>query len=135
MCNSEKDIDSKYIFEKLEIDKYIEIFDKLETILQEQIKDDIIWKIHAENHKTIKNMYDTFIHERNLEAIKTQEKLNEMQKIINAKNESEQEYIKEIQSKNLRIERMNEELNYIKNSKSWKVTKPFRDIRGKLKNN
>lgn len=135
LCNSEKDIDSKYIFEKLEIDKYIETFDKLETILQEQIKDDIIWKVHAESHKTIKNMYDTFIHERNLEAGKTQEKLNELGQIINAKNETEQEYIKEIQQKNLEIEKLSEELDYIKNSKSWKMTKPFRNLRGRLKNN
>ena len=133
LCNSEKDIDSKYIFEKLEIDKYIEIFDKLETILQEQIKDDIIWKVHAESHKTIKNMYDTFIHERNLEAGKTQEKLNELGQIINAKNETEQEYIKEIQQKNLEIGKLSAELDYIKNSKSWKVTKPFRNLRGRLK--
>lgn len=135
LCNSEKDIDSKYIFEKLEIDKYKETFDKLETILQEQIKDDIIWKVHAESHKTIKNMYDTFIHERNLEAGKTQEKLNELGQIINAKNETEQEYIKEIQQKNLEIEKLSEELDYIKNSKSWKMTKPFRNLRGRLKNN
>ena len=135
LCNSEKDIDSKYIFEKLEIDKYIETFDKLETILQEQIKDDIIWKVHAESHKTIKNMYDTFIHERNLEAGKTQEKLNELWQIINAKNETEQEYIKEIQQKNLEIGKLSAELDYIKNSKSWKVTKPFRNLRGRLKNN
>ena len=133
LCNSEKDIDSKYIFEKLEIDKYIETFDKLETILQEQIKDDIIWKVHAESHKTIKNMYDTFIHERNLEAGKTQEKLNELGQIINAKNETEQEYIKEIQQKNLEIGKLSAELDYIKNSKSWKVTKPFRNLRGRLK--
>ncbi len=135
LCNSEKDIDSKYIFEKLEIDKYKETFDKLETILQEQIKDDIIWKVHAESHKTIKNMYDTFIHERNLEAGKTQEKLNELGQIINAKNETEQEYIKEIQQKNLEIGKLSAELDYIKNSKSWKVTKPFRNLRGRLKNN
>ncbi len=133
LCNSEKDIDSKYIFEKLEIDKYKETFDKLETILQEQIKDDIIWKVHAESHKTIKNMYDTFIHERNLEAGKTQEKLNELGQIINAKNETEQEYIKEIQQKNLEIGKLSAELDYIKNSKSWKVTKPFRNLRGRLK--
>ena len=131
--NTEKDIDSKYIFEKLEIDKYIETFDKLETILQEQIKDDIIWEVHAESHKTIKNMYDTFIHERNLEAGKTQEKLNELGQIINAKNETEQEYIKEIQQKNLEIGKLSAELDYIKNSKSWKVTKPFRNLRGRLK--
>ena len=133
LCNSEKDIDSKFIFEKLEIDKYIETFDKLETILQEQIKDDIIWKVHAESHKTIKNMYDTFIHERNLEAGKTQEKLNELGQIINAKNETEQEYIKEIQQKNLEIGKLSAELDYIKNSKIWNVTKPFRNLRGSLK--
>ena len=135
LCNSEKDIDSKYIFEKLEIDKYKETFDKLETILQEQIKDDIIWKVHAESHKTIKNMYDTFIHERNLEAGKTQEKLNEHGQIINAKKKTEQENKKEIQQKNLEIGKLSAELDYIKNSKSWKVTKPFRNLRGRLKNN
>lgn len=133
LCNSEKDINSKYIFEKLGIDEYLEIFDKLETILQQKIKDDIIWKIHAENNKTIKNMYDTFIHERNLEAGKTQEKLNELEQIINAKSATEQEYIKEIQQKNLEIGKLSAELDYIKNSKSWKITKPFRDLRGKIK--
>ena len=133
LCNSEKDIDHKILFKKLEIDKYTEIFDKLETILQQQIKDDIIWKIHAENNKTIKNMYDTFIHERNLEAGRTQEELNKMQQIINEKDKEDEHYIKEIQEKNLEIEKLKAELNYIKNSKSWKITKPFRDIRGKMK--
>ena len=101
--------------------------------MQQKIKDDIIWKIHAENNKTIKNMYDTFIHERNLEAGKTQEKLNELEQIINAKSATEQEYIKEIQQKNLEIGKLSAELDYFKNSKSWKITKPFRDLRGKIK--
>lgn len=133
LCNSEKDIDANKILEGLGLKNYINIFDELEDILQKQIKDDMIWSIHAENNRTIKNMYDTLVHERNLEAIKAQEKYNEILQIIDEKNKSEREYINEIQEKKLEIEKLQAELNYIKNSRSWKLTKPLRSLREKMK--
>ena len=131
--NAEKEIDANKILERLGLKKYINIFDELENILQKQIKDDIIWRIHAENNKTIKNMYDTLVHERNLGAIKAQEEYNKYLQIIEEKNKTEQEYVKEIQEKKLEIERLQAELNGIKNSRSWKLTKPLRSLREKMK--
>ena len=131
--NAEKEIDANKILEGLGLKNYINIFDELENILQKQIKDDIIWRIHAENNKTIKNMYDTLVHERNLGAIKAQEEYNKYLQIIEEKNKTEQEYVKEIQEKKLEIERLQAELNGIKNSRSWKLTKPLRSLREKMK--
>ena len=133
LCNAEKEIDANKILEGLGLKNYINIFDELENILQKQIKDDIIWRIHAENNKTIKNMYDTLVHERNLGAIKAQEEYNKYLQIIEEKNKTEQEYVKEIQEKKLEIERLQAELNGIKNSRSWKLTKPLRSLREKMK--
>lgn len=123
--NSKKEIDTKYIYEKIGIQEYLEYFEQLEERLQEIVKDEIIWKIHANNNKTIKNLYDTQIHLRNLEAQKLIQKEQELESVKKENNE-------EIQSKNHQINLLQEELNYMKNSKSWKITKPLRGFRKKL---
>lgn len=121
LANSSKIINRNQLFEKFKITEFIEIFNKLETVLQEEIKDEEIWKIHAENRITVKNLYDTQVHYRNLISLAEQKKENE-------KNSNE----REINMYKQNINELTTELNIIKNSKSWKMTEILRKIRRKL---
>ena len=123
LANSRLEIDRNLLYEKFEIMEYIEEFEKLEEILQEKIKDNFIWKIHATNNTTVKNIYDTQIHYKNLKAIAEQELENE--------KESKKA---EIEIREQKIKELKDELNYMKNSRSWKMTKIFRDLKKSMSN-
>lgn len=123
--NNKKEIDTQYVYEKLKIKEFLKYFEELENKLQEIIKDRVIWKIHANNNKTIKSLYDTQIHLRNLEAEKRIQKENEFKSLKKSKDIK----IKEQQNT---INQLTGELEYMKNSKSWKITKPLRAFRKKL---
>ena len=118
LANLNIEINREELYTKFNIAEYIQIFDKLEDILQEQIKDNFIWKMHASNNTTIKNVYDTQIHYKNLKAQAEIDLLKEQK----AKKE-------EIEIRDKKISDLTKELNGIKNSRSWKATKIFRDIR------
>ena len=118
LANSNRKIDREQLYRKFEIADYVEDFEKLEDILQEKIKDNFMWKMHATNNITIKRVYDTLIHYRNLKAMAEQE----------LDKQKEEERI-EIEKREQKIKELTDELNAIKNSRSWKITKPLRDIR------
>lgn len=119
LANSKAEIERQKLYEKFELLEYIEVFEKLEAVLQEEIKDKWIWEIHAKNHTTVKNLYDTQIHYKNLKALAEQKLLQEQE--INKQKEQ-------------KIKELTNEINCIKNSKSWKMTKIFRDIKRGMNN-
>lgn len=145
--NSKKEINTQYLYEKLEIYNYIEFFEKLENILQEKIKDKLIWGIHANNFKTVKKEYDTSINNRNIMAqqikeLEEKKKQNEQmlkqtisdqEKIIEQNNNILQEKEKIINEKEKIIKDLQETIQTVENSKSWRWTAPFREISKKLK--
>lgn len=97
--------------------------------MQNNIKDVVIWGIHANSFKTVKNIYDTCIHYRNLNA----QSQNELQELKVKSKEEIQNMQNEITQKNQQIQELTAKLNYMENSKSWKITKPLRKMRGKIK--
>lgn len=123
LANSKSEINREELYKKFGIIEYIEIFEKLEKILQEKIKDEYIWKIHTLNNTTVKNIYDTQIHYKNLKELAEKQLLNEQ----------ESKKI-EINQRDKKIKELTDKINYMKNSKSWKMTKVFRFLKRGMNN-
>lgn len=112
--NIEKYIKKEELFKILkitqnEIDKY----QQLDNKLQEEIRSEEIWKIHTQGKKLLDLERErlTINHQMNLLQIEK----NEKDEIIHRKD--------------LEITELKNKLNYILNSKSWKITKPLRKIK------
>lgn len=134
LANTSKSINKNEFFEKFNLTEYIELFLKIENLLQEQIKDEFMWRMHALNKNTVKDLYETQVHYRNLNAILQQEKLED--KNINEQEIKQKE--KEIQIKETeikqnekKIDELTKEIQLIKNSRSWKIIGTLRKIIGK----
>ncbi len=129
--NSCSAIDTDELYKRMNIYPYKDIFEKLENILQYQIKDEKIWKIHAESFKTIRSIHDTCIHYNNLRGIAENEALQLKEQLKN--NELEKERLRQaLEEKNHQIKDLEFQLNYVISSKSWKMTEPLRNIRRKF---
>lgn len=107
---SKKYISDEEMFEKLNISEFIPIFKNLDDKLQEKIRKPLVWNLHSKeeigNNKYLKVRKELKEKETELENLKTQ--------IENLKNENMQK---------------NNELTVVKNSLSWRITKPLRAIR------
>ena len=123
--STEKTLDVNKIYSEMGLLEYIEVFEQLENILQEKVRSNEIWNIHAKNNKTVKNMHDEFVHIRNVTSENHEKQMQESRNTIEIQK-------KELEEKNKTIENRENELNYIKNSKSWKITRPFRLFRKKI---
>ena len=110
MANSSKYIDVEKICKELGIKEYIGVFNELENILQKNILDEEIWKIHVENGIKVENLKDTCTHYKNLRDIEENKRLQQINEL------------------NTIIKTREEEIMYMKNSMSWKITKPLRKI-------
>ena len=129
--NSCSVINTDELYKRMNIYSYKDIFEKLENILQYQIKDEKIWKIHAESFKTIRSIHDTCVHYNNLRKIAENETLQLKEQLKNT--EPEKEKLKqELEEKNHQIKDLEVQLNYVTSSKSWKMTEPLRNIRRKF---
>ena len=113
MRNSSKYIEIEKICKEIEIKEYIDIFEKLEDKIQKNILDEKIWKIHVENGIKVDTLKDTCTHYKNLRDIEENKRLQQQE---------------EINQLNTIIKAREEEIMYMKNSKSWKITKPLRKI-------
>lgn len=127
LVNSSEIIDRDELYSAIGITKYIKEFEKLEEILQKQITDEAIWTMHANNHTTIQNLKDTCTHYNNLRNIEI-EKNRQKDEEIRQKDE-------EIKQLNETIKKRETEIQYMINSKSWKITKPLRYIYQKIDKN
>ena len=105
-------MDKKYIsydeiFERFELKNYINIFKQLDDKIQRKIRKALMWNIHTKD-ELIKN------------------KVNKLQEEINKKDIE----IEKLKSDN---NEKNNEIAIIKDSLSWKITKPLRFIRKGMK--
>ena len=103
MKNYESDSE---IFMLLNISEYIDTFEQLDNKLQEKIRNPLFWNIHTKD-----------------ELIK-----NKTEKIKKIKDEIKNEKLKYEKLEKEYIEK-NNEIQMLKNSFSWKITKPLRKIR------
>ena len=99
----------------------IKIFEKLDDILQENIRDKNIWDIHKDN----KEVNRLLINIDNLQKsiIQKEEDIQGFEKEILQKEEKIQELEKEIENSKQTIKNQEAELNGIKGSKSWKFAR------------
>jgi GT2 family glycosyltransferase len=117
--------DINYIYEKLGLTEYVDIFEQLENEIQDRIINKKMWKLHEDSVKDIGKKDDLLknyaeqieakdIHIKNLEDnIKTLEKgVNDLNKLI--------------QDKDVELINYANQLRTISNSISWKITKPIR---------
>lgn len=107
-------------------DKNIELFKELDNKLQESIRSELSWKLHTE-YTNINNTENSIkILKKDKEKI-TQDCI----KLLNEKD-SRIKFLEENMEQTCNILREKEqELQYMKNSVSWKITKPLRNIRAK----
>ena len=102
-----KYISDDEIFERFELKNYINIFKQLDDKIQRKIRKALMWNIHTKD-ELIKN------------------KVNKLQEEINKKDIE----IEKLKSDN---NEKNNEIAIIKDSLSWKITKPLRFIRKGMK--
>lgn len=107
---SKKYITDNEIFKKLKIEEYVTIFKELDDKIQLKIRKQLMWNIHTKEEL-----------EKNRYSKKKQELEEKQQEIINFKNE-----INHLNSENIQKDN---QLKYMKESVSWKITKPLRVIR------
>lgn len=127
--NSNNLIDTDMLYKSLNLTNFIEIFNKLEFILQEKIKDDEIWDIHREGYMTVNATYATMVHFRNLHA----ELKKDYDKLEEEKEKSEKELDNKIKEKEKLVVDLEEKIKAMENSRSWRITKPLRYFNGKLR--
>ena len=91
----------------------LKLYEELDDKIQQEIRDEKMWNLCSQGESALQLRINelTANHERNLANIENSKLKNE------------------IQQKDTEIDRLNQELNYIYNSKSWKITKPLRDIK------
>ncbi len=123
--NTFKIFDKNTFLEKYELKEFIEYFEKLEKCILHEIRDEDIWNIHAINNMTIKTLNDTGIHYRNLKALADQDIEKRREEVI-----GKDKQIQELMEEN---HKLRSELEIIKNSKSWKMTKPLREVIKKIR--
>lgn len=109
-----KYISSDELYEIMGIDKQqIKIFDELDNKIQENIRDEITWKIHTQGKTMLDLKRDKLTDNHNINLLK----MDNVQKENLIKQKDEE------------IQELRNQLNYIYNSKSWKITEPLRNIR------
>ena len=108
------------LYKRLGLEKYLELFQKLDIILQKNIRDEKMWEKHnsTKTGQTLINLYNNKVHE-----------LEDYRK--NTDKEKE-EIIAENKKLEKRINDLLKEREIICNSRSWKITKPMRWISEKL---
>lgn len=91
----------------------LKLYEELDDKIQQEIRDEKMWNLCSQGESVLQLRINelTANHERNLANIENSKLRNE------------------IQQKDTEINRLKQELNYIYNSKSWKITKPLRDIK------
>lgn len=114
-------IDIEKLFEKLNITKFIEIFEELDKKMQENLRDEIFWNIHLKSvHSILNNSKLNEEKEQNSLKIKQLEK-QVFDKEVHIKNLESK-----INSYNSEVENYANQVRVISNSLSWKITKPLR---------
>lgn len=113
-----KYISIEELYEILKIDaEKIKIFEELDNKIQEEIRNDAIWQIQK-NGKSIEEI--------RIQKLTDNHTINLLRIELDSKN-------REIESLKTEYEKIKNEIDVIYQSKSWKLTKPLRKIRAKLK--
>lgn len=127
-----KRTDINEIYKKLELQEYVEVFEKLETILQGNIVDEGMWELHRNSTKSLggsKNFVESY--EARLDA--ANEHIKNLEALVNEYRNGIEDLNKLIREKDAGLEDYANQLRAISNSLSWKITKPIRTISNALR--
>lgn len=109
-------IEELYEILDIDLDK-IKLFDELDNKIQEQTRNDIVWKMQKKGKS---------IEELRIQKLTDNHTINLLNMEIANKN-------REIESLKSEYEKLQNKINGIYQSKSWKITEPLRKIRRELK--
>ena len=129
-----KRTDIDIVYEKLGLKEYVQIFEKLETILQGNIVDKEMWELHRNSTKSLggsKNFVESY--EAKLDAANTH--IQNLEQIVKEYQAGIDDLNKLIKEKDAGLEDYANQLRAISNSLSWKITKPIRTISNALRKN
>lgn len=120
-------IDIRQVFEKFNInDKHIGMFGQLDNKLQLQTRSDICWKLHTESLDITNEEKLVKILEHN-----TAQMTQEFKTLLNEKD-ARIKFLEDNMEQTCEILKQREkELEYMKNSTSWKITEPLRKLKAK----
>lgn len=108
-----KYISDEKLYEMMNIEKeQIKLFDELDDKIQGKLRNELMWKLHTQGIDVIdlKRNELTANHQINLLTIQ-----DAQNKVL-------------IEQKDKEIEELKKKLNYVYNSKSWRITRPLRKI-------
>lgn len=109
------------LYERFGLNKFLDVFNELENKMQNIIRDDVMWNLHVKsNQKLMQNIEKQ---KGNIDKVNVVlEKDNE----IKAHKEEIANLSKTIKEKDAHIQNLENQLQVISNSLSWKLIKPFR---------
>ena len=121
-------IKTEELYQRLELEQYLDVFKELDAKLQEEIRDEEIWNQHLsiQTGQTLLNLYQNLIDE--FDRYKKEYNnyiIEENQRVINQNTELINKNV-ELENK---INELNEKINKIYNSTSWKITGPMRWVK------
>lgn len=124
------------IYQEFEITpKQIELFKKLDDILQQKTRDEFVWNVHA-NRTTLDAIGNKIqAKEEEISKLEKDKEIieNECKELLNQKD-ARIKFLEENMEKTCNLlKNKEEEIIRIKNSISWKITKPLRRLRGEKK--
>ncbi len=101
------------LYEIMQIDlKNIKLFDELDNKIQLSIRNELMWNVHTQGLDVIELKRKELTANHQINVLKTEN--NEKQNII--------------EQKDIEIENLKKDLQYVYNSRSWKLTRPLRKI-------
>lgn len=128
-----KKVNIDALYERLGLLKYQTLFDKLEQAISNKIMSD---KICTVWNRPMKNVRGLVVENCDLKAKNTTlDKQLQQEQEQNEKNRQQlEELLKEKEEREQTIDRLNQSIHDMVNSKSWKITKPLREVTKYLSN-
>ena len=119
-------------YKKLELEDFIDVFEKLEEKIQDNILDKDMWQLHANSIKDIGSK-DEIIDNYKDRLEKAQTHISDLEDVIKKYQDSIEELNNTIKNKDIELVNYADSLRAISNSLSWKITKPLRSVTEKLR--
>ena len=122
-------IDIEQIYNKFGIkNENVELFNKLDNELQLKTRSELSWKLHTQ-------LFDITNEDKFIKILENSKRrtTQEFKSLLNEKD-ARIKFLEDNMEQTCNLLREKEqELDYMKNSASWKITKPLRKIRGQIK--
>lgn len=123
--------DINKIYKALEIEEFIEVFEKLENKIQASIVDETMWKLHMKSIESFAGSSNIIENYKN-QVLEANKHSKELEDVVEEYKKQIEELNSRINEKDIQLENYANELRAIANSISWKITKPIRSISGVL---